>query len=321
MRGKLKGLISIICVIALTFSFSAVYAEDTGDVAETAVPQVPELLSLDTNNNYKSITVNWTSEGEADGYEIYCKPSGKARTIYETYSDGQETISGLMRNKKYTIKIRSFIFDGDSVVRSKWSRARTTRTEYTDWQSYLDKYASDESVNEMVLVKYRGGSRATLMLYQKDAGGLWQELLRCKAYTGKRGIGKTKEGDLKTPKGDYRLTCAFGIKDDPGSAMEYTKVTRYHYWCADKYYNTMVDVRIKKHKCHGEHLIHYTRSYAYAMNIGYNLACKKGKGSALFLHCFGSHKYTRGCVAVSRSDMKTIIQTCGEGSRICIYRR
>ena len=107
----------------------------------------------------------------------------------------------------------------------------------------------------------------------------------------------------------------------PDSKMQYTKINKHHYWCADKRYNQIVDLREKPHSCSGEHLIDHTKQYAYAMNIGYNNSGEKGKGFAIFLHCFGYYKYTLGCVAVSKTNMIKILQTCGDGTMICIYRK
>ena len=52
-----------------------------------------------------------------------------------------------------------------------------------------------------------------------------------------------------------------------------------------------------------------------------NYTGEKGKGYAIFLHCFGYYKYTLGCVAVSKTNMIKILQTCGDGTMICIYRK
>ena len=74
------------------------------------------------------------------------------------------------------------------------------------------------------------------------------------------------------------------------SKMPYTKINTNHYWCSDdEYYNQFVDVSKTEHECNGEHLIDYTKQYAYAMNIGYNTKCIEGKGSAIFLHCLPSY--------------------------------
>ena len=86
--------------------------------------------------------------------------------------------------------------------------------------------------DQIVLVDYTGGSKAVLSVHEKQ-NGVWTELASCDAYVGKKGIGKTKEGDKKTPTGTYNLTTPFGIKDDPGAQMAYLKVTKYHYWCGD----------------------------------------------------------------------------------------
>jgi len=194
------------------------------------------------------------------------------------------------------------------------------KSQSTDWKKIQKKYSRNSKVRELIFVKYKGNSKATLYLYKKNNKNQWKQVLKCKAYTGSRGIDKKREGDRKTPTGDFAITHAFGIKSNPGSKMKYLKVNKNHYWCADRYYNKLVDVSKQKHSCSGEHLINYTKQYAYAMNIGYNTAGKKGKGSAIFLHCFGYYKYTLGCVSVSEKNMIKIMRTCEPGTRICIYR-
>ncbi|SCG89977.1 Uncharacterized protein conserved in bacteria [uncultured Clostridium sp.] len=89
-----------------------------------------------------------------------------------------------------------------------------------------------------------------------------------------------KEGDRKTPAGVFGFTKAFGIKDNPGAKLPYTKLNPYLYWCGDKqWYNTLVDVRETPHECSGEHLISYVPHYNYVLAIDYNPECTFGKGS------------------------------------------
>ena len=45
-------------------------------------------------------------------------------------------------------------------------------------------------------------------------------------YVGRNGINKKKEGDMKTPTGTFKLTTAFGIKDNPGTKIKYIKVNK-----------------------------------------------------------------------------------------------
>ena len=179
-----------------------------------------------------------------------------------------------------------------------------------------------ESVNQVVLVKHTGGSSADLSVHEKKSG-VWKQVFSTSAYIGKNGIGKTKEGDMKTPSGIYGLTTPFGIKADPGSVMPYTKVTKWHYWCGtsgSEYYNQLCDSRVNGRTWtkSDEHLIDYTGVYNYCMFIDYNAAGVKGKGSYIFLHCFGKNKYTAGCVAISESAMKKIICWAKPGVKIII---
>lgn len=190
------------------------------------------------------------------------------------------------------------------------------------WKKLLNKYRNNRNVKQLVFVRYDGRNNTTLTLYQKGKDRKWYQKLHCKAYVGQNGINKKREGDRRTPTGTFSLEKPFGILKDPGSKMKYTKVNRYLYWCGDrKHYNRMVDVRKHPHRCNGEHLINYTRQYAYSMNIGYNKKGTYKKGSAIFLHCFGYNNYTLGCVAVSKANMKTLIRKCGKGTKICIYKK
>ena len=189
-------------------------------------------------------------------------------------------------------------------------------------QSEAAKLDCADETSQIVLVDYESGSKATLSVHEKK-NGVWTELASCRAYLGSKGIGKTKEGDKKTPTGTFNLTQPFGIKADPGANMAYTKVTKYHYWCgtsSSEYYNRLVDMRKvdRKYTSSDEHLISYGSVYNYCMFIDYNAQGVAGKGSCIFLHCTGKNKYTAGCIAVSESMMKKIIQWAKPGAKIVI---
>ncbi len=221
------------------------------------------------------------------------------------------------------------------------SASITVSAKTSTWDQLLKTYLNDEDVNQLIFVKYKGHYKADFILYKKERipkaeptedstasekesvdEFVWKKTIKTTAYVGRKGIGKKREGDKKTPTGTFKLTCAFGRLSDPGAKMKYKKLNKYLYWCGDKkYYNRMIDTRKQKHRCHGEHLIKYKPQYDYCMNIGYN---KKGvykKGSAIFLHCTGSHKYTLGCVAIPKKYMKKVLKTCDSHTRICIYKK
>lgn len=179
-----------------------------------------------------------------------------------------------------------------------------------------------QSASQIVLVEYQSGSQARLSIHEKQSG-VWKELYNCTAYVGSNGIGKTKEGDNKTPSGTYNLTQPFGIKADPGANMPYTQVTRYHYWCGSsesEYYNQLVDMRETDRECtsNDEYLIDYAGVYNYCMFIDYNADGEAGKGSCIFLHCQGSKQSTAGCIAIPEAAMKQVIRWAKPGAKIVI---
>ena len=189
----------------------------------------------------------------------------------------------------------------------------------TKWDDILDSYQNDDSINQLLFVKYTGGSKAKVILYNKD-NGKWKKILSCSGEVGKNGIDKQREGDKKTPTGIFNLTHGFGIKKNPGTKVPYVKVNNNLYWCGDQnYYNQLIDITEKPHHCTGEHLIDYTQCYAYGMFLDYNKECTLGKGSAIFLHCKGNSGYTAGCVAVSQENMIKILRSVEPGAKICIY--
>ena len=189
------------------------------------------------------------------------------------------------------------------------------------WQKLLSDYASDPAVSQLIFVQCTDGSNADLLMFQKTESH-WEPLLSSPAFIGKNGLGKTKEGDYKTPIGVYGLPIVFGIKEDPGARMPYIQVNENLYWCGDDaYYNQLIDITEKPHSCEGEHLIDCAPQCHYAMFIDYNQEGIPGKGSAIFLHCTGKNPYTAGCVAVPEEVMKTIVQKADEGIKICIYQK
>ena len=88
-----------------------------------------------------------------------------------------------------------------------------------------------------------GDYHATLTIYQAK-NGKYENVFTCPALVGKNGPGKQSEGDVKTPLGTWEIGEAYGIADDPGSIVKYTKITDDMYWCATgsnaKKYNTLL---------------------------------------------------------------------------------
>ena len=188
------------------------------------------------------------------------------------------------------------------------------------WNALEAQYRNNSSVHEILEVKYLGGSNAWVVL-RKKSGKKWATVVACQGYVGSRGIGAAREFLARTPEGNFGITEAFGINGDPGAKLPYVRVDSSMYWCSDEpWYNQLIDIYQHPHACTGEHLIDYAPHYNYGLFFDYNTnPVRYGAGSAFFVHCTGSAKYTGGCVAVSEANMIKIIRNVSRGARLCIY--
>ena len=170
-----------------------------------------------------------------------------------------------------------------------------------------------------------GDFHATLTIYKAE-GGKYNNVFSCPAVVGKNGPGKQSEGDTKTPLGTWEIGEAYGINDDPGSLVPYTKVTEDMYWCATgsngKKYNTLIYRKDDPDADYSEdeHLIDYPVVYNYLLDLGYNKAGAPYAGNAIFLHCWrGPDSPTGGYVGISEEDMITVLKTVTPGTTVTIY--
>ena len=181
--------------------------------------------------------------------------------------------------------------------------------------NWVQKLSAAKNADQLLVVGAMGKTTAWVSLHEKNAQGQWVQIMTTPGFIGKNGLGKTKEGDSKTPVGTFHFTAAFGIAPDPGCAIPYQQVDENSYWSGDgrpgMKYNEMVDIRQYPglNKNDSEHIVDYNPNYIYAMNISYNEAGTPGKGSAIFLHCLDAKKpYTGGCVAIPEDKMRFVMQ-------------
>lgn len=139
-----------------------------------------------------------------------------------------------------------------------------------------------------------------------------KELFTTKAYVGKNGLGKTREGDNKTPVGTFHVLKAFGVKPNPGTAIPYINVTPSVFACDEncKYYNKIIDTAVEHHKCKGEDMYHLVPQYNYGLTTDFNQDCVYPKGSNIFIHVKGPRPYTAGCIAIDEEHMVEILTHC-----------
>lgn len=191
------------------------------------------------------------------------------------------------------------------------------------WREVLQHYRTDSNVNQIMLVRYIGGCSAKVFFYEKlrEENDAWSLVFReDDAYVGKYGVGKTSEGDAKTPCQDLGVLCAFGIRHNPGTSLNYIDVKPTTFACdeACEYYNTILDTAETGHHCKGEEMYLYTPEYNYGIATDFNAECVPGEGSAIFIHCKGAKAFTGGCVALDEEHMALVLRLADSGMRIVI---
>ena len=196
-----------------------------------------------------------------------------------------------------------------------------------DSPEWFKKLDAAKDCEQLIVVAGVGETTCYVSMHEKDADGNWKMILQTPGYIGLEGMGKADSYHAVTPIGTFTIDKAFGIADDPGCQMEYTKVTEEDYWSGDMregmHFNEFVKVKdvpgLDLEEC--EHLIDYTYEYTYCLNMGYNSECVPGEGSCFFFHCMSLVKpYTGGCVAVNEPVMKLIMQRVRNGCKITINK-
>ena len=199
--------------------------------------------------------------------------------------------------------------------------------ESPEWVKELPQ-AQDESVTQLFIVAGFGMDQtaATVSLHMRDEDGNWMRVLSTPGLVGKRGLcldEEHAEGCAQTPIGVFRFNKAFGIAADPGCQMEYIQADEDTYWSGDESqrYNEMVSIQDYPNldMTNSEHIVDYEYEYQYCLNISFNEEGAPGRGSAIFLHCFGAAKpYTGGCVAIPENIMKQVMQYVTEDCVVVI---
>ena len=147
--------------------------------------------------------------------------------------------------------------------------------------------------------------------------------LRCSI--GKRGISiRKKEGDKRTPKGEFRLKYILYRKDrvfDIQTTLKKIKIDKKMGWCDDPksiYYNKIIKYPFKYRS---EKLWRRDNIYDIIIIIDYNLKpVIKNKGSAIFLHIAKkNYQPTDGCIAVSKKNIKLLLSKINKKTKIKIY--
>jgi len=177
--------------------------------------------------------------------------------------------------------------------------------------------AKDGKAHQVILIKHTGGATASLEWFSADG----KILMSCPAFIGKNGIGKDKEGDGKTPVGEFAILGGFGIQKNPGTKLKYIEATDSLWLCTEKeHYNQFVEDSKLKHLSICEHIVDYKPQYNYGIFFDFNKEGVFGKGSGIFIQCKGDTPYTLGSIAIDEANMKKLLQGVEPTARIIIQK-
>lgn len=297
--------------------------KDTGNTEQVGTSEQPDIT---IESGFKDNETHQDSKPEIDTIITYTY-TDFSKTMYATGTVNVRKTPNTSGEKVGTLYAEQMVEVTGQCNETSWYRIN-----YNGTCAYVsNNYLTDElKVNEpegswvkdldvaqtttQIIVVAASGTHATVSMHTKDENGVWKEDFSTSGRVGKNGIGKTKEGDGKTPVGVYKFSKAFGILSNPGiSSMPYLQVDETHHWVDDPnsaYYNQCVSTRdVVVDWNSSEHLYKVSPHYNYALALNYNKECKPNAGSAIFLHCASkSFGTTAGCIAISESYMIQVMK-------------
>ena len=142
---------------------------------------------------------------------------------------------------------------------------------------------------------------------------------------GKKGFtNNKKEGDKKTPKGNYSIENLYYRKDrvqKPETRLKCIEIKDTMGWCDDirftKKYNRLIKInKVLKY----EKLKRKDHKYDLLIPIKYNFKKPKvGKGSCIFIHLTKDYKPTAGCIALKKKDFLIMLKLIKKNTKIKIF--
>ncbi|WP_411346176.1 L,D-transpeptidase family protein [Paenibacillus sp. WLX1005] len=177
----------------------------------------------------------------------------------------------------------------------------------------LDQLSSEQVI--IVTADTQRSITGKLYVYEKQESGWKSQIGPIPVVLGNKGLGKTKEGDGKTPLGTYTLGTAFGSSNQAptGLKTDYRTAGEDDYWIdtpGSPDYNSWVSYEGNPKERWSSFERLNNPLYQYAMVINYNMnPVVSGKGSAIFMHIWrASNKPTEGCIAMSQDNLLRVMK-------------
>ena len=169
-----------------------------------------------------------------------------------------------------------------------------------------------ENSNQIIVVTTNNMSTSycNIEIYEKNDSGEWNNIDSTTGRVGANGLAYIEnrvQSTNTTPAGVMSITGAFGVKNNPGTKLDYIKVNNNMYWdlnSDNSTYNRLINYNPGGDY---EHLISYPRQYEYSLITDYNHNQVPNKGGAIFVYCLGRGA-TGGCVSMPREKMIEILK-------------
>lgn len=194
----------------------------------------------------------------------------------------------------------------------------------------------DPAVHQLVTVTSRhwNDTRARMRLWQRRHGH-WRlvhgPVPVSLGWAGWVPAQQRRQSTGTTPAGSLGIRSAFGTRPDPGTALRYRHVDGNDVWPYEPRDPATYNI-LQPHRARGTHwrpdyverLADYSREYAYAVVLGFNLPggvhwsarrhqrvadrpADTERGGGIFLHV-KRQRYTAGCVSGPRRDIRRVVR-------------
>ncbi len=315
-------------LLAIIVLFSLLFVSNTNILAAENTTKSTSITAVDKISN-ENLEITWSKVADSDGYRIYrsTEYNGEFTMLKDLTSN--KYVDKVTAGSRYYYKVNSYKIQKGKKVFTEYSTIKSAYVNAKGIPSISSADLKDINVSSndliVVAVNDESSTSANFTYLRKSQYGNWVTYFSTIGFVGKNGIGKTKEGDGKTPIGLFQFNTAFGVASKPeGTKISYTKVDSSYWLVSDsssKYYNQFVSTKNVKQdwgSSFGEQLFNYTTPYKYSLVLNYNPTNIPYKGSAIFLHCYSSKQYTAGCIAIPEAKMKYLLKNIDENTTILI---
>ena len=164
-----------------------------------------------------------------------------------------------------------------------------------------------------------------MIVFVKNKHTLQVDEFKFKCCIGKNGSTRNKkEGDKKTPKGNFEIENLYFRKDrkeKPPTLLKCVEIKKDMGWCNDirfpKKYNKLLKIN---NKIKYEKLKRKDHKYDFLIPIKHNFNKPiTGLGSCIFIHLTKDYKPTAGCIALKEKDFLIMLKLIRKNSKIKIF--